>query len=105
MFSGQKISDLIDGIETDGFAYPYGQDLHILPPRHPRHQLRNALRHRIGFLRITRGLCGDEDSCCQARFVEYRSAFEDEVVRIEVLHKDDVAGTNLLLTYETLTYP
>src|SRR5262249_38392460 len=62
MLFSQKITDLIGSIETDGFEYPYGKNLWILQPRHPGHQLRNALRHKIGSLRITGGIRGDNDS-------------------------------------------
>ena len=104
MLFGQKVSDLIGGIKTDRFEYPYGKDLRILQPRHSGHQLRNTLRHGIGYLRITRGSRRDENSCSQSHFVECRGAFEDEVVRIEVLHEDDVAWPNLLCTHEALPY-
>jgi hypothetical protein len=49
----EKVPDLIGGTETDGFGFPYGHDLHILHPRQPGHQFRNALGHSIGDLRIT----------------------------------------------------
>src|SRR5262245_44908953 len=105
MFCSQKIPDLIGSIETYRFEYLYRKDLRSLQPRHTGHQLRDALRHRIGFIRTTRGIYGDEDPCRQARFVEGRGAFEDEIVRIEVLHENDVARSNLLRTYEALSYP
>src|SRR5229473_166873 len=102
MLFNQKIPNLIGGIETDRFGNPYGKEFWLLQSRHSGHQLRNTSRHGIGSLRITRGIRGDEDPYRQARFVEGRGAFEDEIMRIEVLHKDDVARSNLLRTYEAL---
>lgn len=105
MFQGQKVPDLIGGIETDRFEYSYGKDRRILQLRYPGHQLCNALRHGIGSLRIMRDLRGHEDPCSKAGFVECRGAFEDKVVQSEVLHEDDVAWADLLRTHQALPYP
>src|SRR5262245_59285420 len=81
MLFGQKVPDLIGSIKTDRFEYPYGKDLRVLQPRYSGHQLRNTLRHKVGYLRIARGRRGDKHSCSQSHSVECRGTFEDEVVR------------------------
>ena len=44
----KKVSDLIGGIETDRFDFPYSNDLRIRNPRQSSHQFCNALGHDIG---------------------------------------------------------
>src|SRR5262249_15137052 len=100
----QKVSDLQRGIETDGFDSPDGHELHLLQPCHPGHHFRNALRHGIGFCRLTPDWSGDEDSGSKTRLEEARRALEEKVVRVEVLYEDDIAWRYLLRTHEALPY-
>ena len=80
MLCGQKVPDLIGNMETDGFDFLDGDELHILQPRHPGHDFRNALGHETGSRRITPDRRGDEDPGRHAGVVESSRTFEGEVV-------------------------
>src|SRR5262249_41706118 len=58
MLCGQKVADLIGGIETDGFDGLDGYELQILQPRHPGHYFRNALGYGTEARGIPPGLRG-----------------------------------------------
>src|SRR5436190_16062766 len=50
--SGEKVPDLIGGIETDGLGCPDWHDLGRRHPRDPRHQFGNAYGHGIRSRRL-----------------------------------------------------
>src|SRR3989442_10726721 len=96
MVSGEVVPDLSGSIETDGLGLPYEDDLPIFQASLSSHHFGDTLAHRIGHLWIARRLDWDEcpwgDSCS----LECLSAFEEEVVRIEVLHEDRIARGKVL---------
>src|SRR5207249_12284446 len=104
MLLDKKVPDLIGGIETDWFVLPYWNDLEVLHPRNAGHHFREAFEDGIGHLGIARGGSGNEYSGRKSRLLQCRRAFEEEVVRIEVLHEDDFAWTNILRAYNTPAY-
>src|SRR5437870_1060291 len=96
MVSGEMVSDLSGSIETDGFGFPYEDDLPIFQASLSCHQFGETLANRIGHLRVTRSFDGDECPWRDPCPLEFRGPFEDEVVRIEVLHEDHVARSKVL---------
>src|SRR5439155_11424514 len=101
MLLDKIVPDLIGGIETDWFVLPYWNDLEVLHPRHAGHHFHKSFEDSIAHLRVTRGGSGNEYSCRKSRFLQCRRSFKEEVVRVKVLHEDDVAWTNILRAHNT----
>src|SRR6266566_1443105 len=96
MVPGEMVPDLNGGMESDGLGFPCEDDLPIFQTSLSGHHFGDTLAHRIGHLWVTRRFDGDERPWGDPRSLECRGPFEDEVVRIEVLHEDRVARGKVL---------
>jgi len=83
--------NLSGSMETDGLSFGYQDRLPIFQTGVSGHQFGDTHAHRIGYLWITRSYDRDECPWGEFRLLERRGAFEQEVVRIEVLDQDRVA--------------
>src|SRR2546422_8188478 len=91
MVAGEMVPDLSSSIESDGLGFAYEDRFPIFQTGVSRHKFGDTHAHRIGYLRITRSHDRDECPWGEFRLLERRGAFEQEVVRIEVLDQDRVA--------------
>lgn len=88
------------GVQSDGFGLADWDHFNRSGPRDPLHDLHESEGYVVGRLATAVGGNGYEHPCGQARAAELPGALEEQVIGVEVLDEDGIAGSEARVTHQ-----